>query len=206
MFFFFVCLIFLIIVIILTFSKIRIQIINLQYMSQQKRHINKDYKIVIKLCVLGKIPILKIDITKGKLEKLKLKEKIKDIDLKVIQDKNKFNKDLIKVFKGLNLQIKDINLKMEIGTENASLTSIIVPVVSTIIALILRKKIKEYENQTFIINPIYINQNLINILISGIFEFKMIHIINMIYVLNKKEGVKKHERTSNRRSYGYGYE
>ena len=206
LFFLFVCLIILIFVIALTFSSIKIQIINLQYSSQNARHINKDYKIVIKLCLLRKIPIIKLNITKTKLEKLSLKEKVKDMETKFIQDKNKFDKDVIKAIKNLNLQIENINLKIEIGTENASLTSIIVPIISTVIAIILRKKVKEYDNQIFIIKPVYINQNLINILVSGIFEMKMIHIINIIYVLNKKEGVKKNERTSNRRTYGYSYE
>ena len=74
------------------------------------------------------------------------------------------------------------------------------------IANIFYKKVENYKNQNFTIKPIYINQNLINILIDGIFEIKMIHIINIIYILNKKEGVKKYERTSNRRSYDYSYE
>ena len=88
------------------------------------------------------------------------------------------------------------------------MTSIIVPIVSTVILFILHKKIKKFQNQVFTINPIYINQNLVNIYISGIFEIKMSHIINIIYILNKerKKGVNKNERTSNRRSYGYSYE
>ena len=61
-------------------------------------------------------------------------------------------------------------------------------------------------NKKYIITPLYFNQNIVNIEISGIFEIKMIHIINIIYILNKKEGVKKNERTSNRRSYDYSYE
>ena len=55
------------------------------------------------------------------------------------------------------------------------------------------------------IKPIYNNQNLIIGEFSGIFQIKMIHIIN-IYVLKRKEGVKKNERTSHRRSYDYSYE
>lgn len=163
---------------------------------------NKDYKIMIKLYVLGLIPILKINITKTKLEKMK------NIDLHFLENKPSLDKEIFKAIKELNISIKNINLNVDIGTENASLTSIIVPVISTAIAILLRKKVKNFENQTFIINPIYRNQNLVNIYISGIFEIKMSHIINIIYILNKKEkkGVKEYERTSNRRSYGYSYE
>ena len=167
------------------------------------RHINKDYRIVIKLCILGKIPILKINITKTKLERLKVKEKIKQIDFEVLKDSKQFDKKLIEAVKKLNVIIPNINLKIELGTENAALTAMIVPILSTIIANIFRRKVKK---QRFQINPIYINQNMINILISGIFEIKMIHIITIIYILNKKEGVGKYERTSNRRPYDYSYE
>ena len=63
----------------LVFSRIRIEVINFKFSSQTKRHINKDYKVIIKLCILKKIPILKVNITKTKLEKMKIKEKIKDM-------------------------------------------------------------------------------------------------------------------------------
>ena len=206
MFFLFILLAVVIITVIFTFAKIQIQIVNLKFYSQKQRHINPDYKIIIRVLALGKIPVFKINITKTKLEKLRLKERVKQINWEVLQDKNNFDKDLLKAIKILNLNIRKINLNIELGTENASLTSIIVPALSTVIAILLRKKIKNYEDQIFIIQPLYCNQNLINILLSGIFELKMNHIISMICVLNKKEGVKKYERTSNRRSYDYGYE
>lgn len=194
------------IIVLLVFSRIRIEVINLKFSSQTKRHINKDYKVIIKLCILKKIPILKVNITKTKLEKMKIKEKIKNIDFKIIQNKNKFDKNVIKAIKKSNININKINLNLEIGTENATLTSVIVPAISTILAILLSKKIENPKNQLFIIQPVYINQNLINIVFSGIFEMKMIHIINIIYILNRKKGVNKHERTSNRRSYDYSYE
>ncbi len=194
------------IIVLLVFSRIRIEVINFKFSSQTKRHINKDYKVIIKLCILKKIPILKVNITKTKLEKMKIKEKIKNIDFKIIQNKNKFDKNAIKAIKKSNININKINLNLEIGTENATLTSVIVPAISTILAILLSRKIENPKNQLFIIQPVYINQNLINIVFSGIFEMKMIHIINIIYILNRKKGVNKHERTSNRRSYDYSYE
>lgn len=208
MVFLFVCIAIILFVIILIFSKIRIQIINFKFNSQLQRHINKDYKIIIKLNAFGLIPIFKINITKTKLEKIKWKEKIKNIDFKLLEDNYKLDKRILKAMKNLDLSIKNINLHIDIGTENASLTSIIVPAISTIIAIVFRKKVKKFENQIFIINPIYQNQNLVNLTVSGIFEIKMSHIINIIYILNKKEkkGVKEYERTSHRRSYGYSYE
>lgn len=204
MVFLFVFLVF--ILILLIFSKIQIQIDNLSFSSNRIRHINNDYQIIIKLLVFSKIPIFKYNITKTKLEKLRLKEKVRNMDFKILKNRNKFDKKMLKATKKINISIKKIKLYIELGTENASLTSIIIPIVSTVIANIFYKKVENYKNQNFTIKPIYINQNLINILIDGIFEIKMIHIINIIYILNKKEGVKKYERTSNRRSYDYSYE
>lgn len=172
------------------------------------KHTNDNYKIVMKLCVFGKIPILKVTMTKLKLDKLilKFKGKIKNIEIELLSNTNQINKNFIKAMKKVNLMIKKINLNIELGIENAGFTAIIIPLLSTLISIIFRKKVENYNRQFFRIRPIYINQNLINIIVSGIFEIKMIHIINIIYVLSKKEGVKKNERTSNRRSYDYSYE
>lgn len=206
MVFLFYLIIFILLLIIFLSSKIKIEVVNLKFTSLDKNHINKEYKIILKLCILGKIPILKINITKIKLENKKVKEKLQKFNIDLVKGKNNIDKNLIKALKTRNLQIEKINLNIELGTENAMTTSIIVPAISTIIAIYLRKKVKNYENQIFIINPIYQNRNLINIYISGIFAIKMIHIINILYKLNRKGEVKKYERTSNRRPYDYSYE
>lgn len=197
---------FILILVIIYFSKIQVQIINLKFSSIMPRHLNKDYKIAIRWYILSKIPIMKFNINKTKMEKIKIKEKIRNIDFKILEEQGKIDVKKLKTLKELKMKIKSVNLNLEIGTENAALTSILVPVISTVIAIVLRKKVRKYENQIFIINPAYLNQNLLNISLSGIFEIKINHIINMIYILNKKEGVNKYERTSNRRSYDYSYE
>lgn len=197
---------FILILVIIYFSKIQVQIINLKFSSIMPRHLNKDYKIAIRWYILSKIPIMKFNINKTKMEKIKIKEKIRNIDFKILEEQGKIDVKKLKTLKELKMKIKSVNLNLEIGTENAALTSILVPVISTVIAIVLRKKVRKYENQIFIINSVYLNQNLLNISLSGIFEIKINHIINMIYILNKKEGVNKYERTSNRRSYDYSYE
>ena len=191
------------IILLLILSKIRIEIQNFEFTTQKKQHINTTYKVTCKLEILYKIPIAKITITNPKIEKWNMKEKIKKINKEVLQNTNKIDK---KVIKHANIQYKKINLKIEIGTENACLTSFLIPAISTVIAIWLRKKIQDNKNQTFIIQPIYQDKNLVNIQFSGIFEIKMIHIINIIYILNKKGRVKEDERTSHRRTYDYSYE
>jgi len=208
--FLFVFIIILIILILLLSLKIQIQVSNFRFTSQTKKHINKEYSIIIKFYTLNKIPILKSIINREKIQKIKsneiIKNKIQNVDFKLIQNTNKFDKKIIEAIKQINLEIKNINLIIDFGTENASFTAIGVSIIATLLSIVLRKNSKKYENLKYIVNPVYINQNLINIAFSGIFEIKMIHIINIIYILSKKEGVKKYERTSNRRPYDYSYE
>lgn len=198
----------LLLAIILITATIRVEIINFKFCSQTKRHINKDYAVICKFCVCGFLPIFKIKLTKTKLETMKVKEKIKNIDWGILEKRPSFDKEIFKAIKKLNITIKNMKLYIDLGTENASLTSILVPAISTIIAIVLKKSVKKFKNQSFILNPVYQNQNLVNIDVSGIFEIKMSHIISIIYYFIKKEkkGVKEYERTSNRGAYDYSYE
>lgn len=200
-----ILLIVLIITIIIAKAKISIEVKNLKIKANKKMYISDNYKIIFKIIILNKIPILKFNLNN---EKLVLKRN-KRINKKGLKEesflKNKIKKEILKHFS--DIQVNKLNLKIKIGTENAFFTSMIIPIVSSIISIILMKKITNVEKQKYVVEPIYLNQNILEILISGIFEIKMIHIISIIYILKQKEeGVKKNERTSNRRSYDYGYE
>ena len=131
----------------------------------------------------------------------KMQKSLKKIEQDILSKKIQIGE-----FKNLDFEIKKFNLNLELGTENAFLTSMLIPIISALISILLGKKSKDVTNTKYIIKPIYINQNLIKILIFGIFDIKMFHIINILYSLIKKEGENKNERTSNRRSYDYGYE
>ena len=208
MVFLFVLVALLIILLILVFSKIQIQLLNFELSSINKIHVNPTYEGELKWYIFSKIPIIKIKLNKNNIKKFKLKEKFIDFDIKIWEERKKFDKDFFKIIRKLKFYIKQLNLKIDIGTENAALTSIIVPIISSVIALFLRNKIRTNEEQYFMIQPIYKNQNYLNIELSGIFEMKMNHIINIIYLLIKKDkkGEDKYERASNRRSYDYSYE
>lgn len=187
---------------VLILSKVQIKINNFKFCSQTKRHINEDYEVVIRLC------FFKIRMTKEKLEKMKLKEKVKKIDLSKLEKMPSMQKEVFREIKRLDIGIKKFELKVELGTENAGLTSILVPAISTVIAILLKRKMKKFENQTFQIHPVFVNQNLVKIDFSGIFEIKMSHIIDIIYhvIKSEKKGVKEYERASNRGAYDYSYE
>lgn len=215
MVFLFVFAFIILITIILLFSKIKININKFNYLSINPKNRKTDYNIIIQLIILKKFPILEIKFNKNniiKIEKIKrkIKNKFETFDFTEIEKDKEIKKKILEIIKKLKIDIDKINLNIEIGTENAVLTSFIIPVVATLLTYILKNSIKnnviKSEENKFKIKPIYYNQNLLNILFSGIFEIEMIHIINIIYILRKKEGVKEYERTSNRRTYGYSYE
>ena len=204
---------FIILMIIIMFItiKIKFEIQNLKILTNEKPHLNKKYQIKIVIYTLGFIPILKMKLNNKKIKKIinnqKIKEKIKQQETKIIENKANIDKELISSLKNIKTEIKEINLKIRIGTENASLTAFTIPVISTFIAMFLSKQIKKYnDKQVFLVEPVYLDKNLLNIEISSIFQIKMIHIINTICIVNKKKKGDKNERTSNRRSYDYGYE
>ena len=191
--------------------KIKFEIQNLKISTNEKSHLNKKYQIKIVIYTLGFIPILKIKLNNQKIKKIinnqKIKEKIKQQETKIIENKANIDKELITSLKNIKTEVKEINLKIRIGTENASLTAFTIPVISTFIAIFLSKQIKKYnDKQVFLVEPVYLDKNLLNIEISSIFQIKTIHIINTICIVNKKRKGDKNERTSNRRSYDYGYE
>ena len=208
MVFLFILLILCILLLIIVFSKIRIDVKKFEYCSANKKYINPNYYLQLSWIILSKIPIIKIKLNKHTVKKLKLKDKFVDIDVKMWEERKKIDKETISIIKKIDFAIRKLKLKIDIGTENSAITSLLIPIVSTVISFLLRNKMKTKEEQTYIVQPIYNNQNYLNITISGIFEIKMNHIINVVYLLSrkKKKGVKKYERTSNRRSYDYSYE
>ena len=193
-------------------SKLDIRIINLIIDSQSKKYINDRYEIIIKLKIFGNIPILRFTMNKNKLRKIqqswKMNEKVNQLEKNILQNKDKFDMKMIKGVKEFskNIYMENLDLEVELGTENAFLTSMLVAFFSSILAISFSIMHVKEKNIVYEIEPVYRNENFIKIEISGIFQIKLIHIINTIYVLNKKGGRKNHERTSNRRSYDYSYE
>ncbi len=212
MVFLFILLIFLCLALVVLTSKLDIRMINLIIDSQSIKHLNDRYEIIIRLKIFGNIPILKFTINKNKLRKIqqswKMNEKVKRLEKDILQNKDKFDMQMIKGLKEFSkgIYVNNLELEVELGTENAFLTSILVAFFSSILAISFSKIHVKEKNTVYKIEPVYRNENSIKIEISGIFQIKLIHIINTIYVLNKKGGRKNHERTSNRRSYDYSYE
>lgn len=191
--------------------KVEVKIQNIKYNSEKVKgeRLANNYQIIIKILTLEKIPIFILKINKSKIEKInakthlkqKIEEEIQKQDIaKAIEMEKKFDlKKLIpEVYKNIKLETENINLKIDIGTENVVLTSFIIPIISTILAFTVKRN--------FEVQPIYQNKNIIKFELNGIFSVKMIHIIDTICILKKKRRVYKNERTSNRRTYDNCYE
>ena len=212
MVFLFIMWIILIVTLVIITAKIEVKIVNLVMNSQIEEHIPNRFEIIIKLKIFENIPILKFTLNKNKVKKiqqsLKMNEKVKQLEKDILENKNKFDKKMVQGLKEFskNIYIEKLDLEIEFGTENAFLTSMLVAFFSSILSIVFSKIRVREKNIVYEIEPVYRNENSIKIEISGIFQIKLIHIINTIYVLNKKGGRKNHERTSNRRSYDYSYE
>lgn len=205
--FLFILLIIAILINVIILSKIQIQIKNVHFNSSKpKGKLDANYKIIIIVYILKKIPILKINVTQSKLKKLKLKEKVRQAEIDIIQNKKKIDKEILQELRKIKVQIKYWNLELLLGTEDAKITALIVGYLSIFLGIYLNKKISKHENKKFSIQPVYIGQNILKLIFEGIFEIKTVNIINIIWNLKKKERRNGNERTSNRRTYDYSYE
>lgn len=195
----------LILFLILIFSTIQIEIKNFNIASKNiklKNRIENKYKIKITLRFLGKIPILFVNLNSLKIKKMYKNNKLKNVDFKSIQNKVD-KKDIFKAVKKIKITVANLKLKIDLGTEEAVLTSYIVAILASIIGIILSKFTT--KNINYIINPLYENKNEYYMSLDGIIQIKIVHIIDSMLFLIKK-GMKKNERSSNRRSYAYRYE
>lgn len=209
---FFICLIILILI-ILSLSTISIAIDKFSFSNYEenteKKDIQLDYNIKIQLLLFQKIKYFQFTINKEKLKKYNLTEKLKNINYyKLSKDMPKLNKDIKIIEKLKLLELKKLNMKINIGTEDVILTSLLILFLSTGVPMILTNIIKEYDKKDYYyrILPLYKNKNILKITINCIIYIKLVHIIHVLYILMRKRSVGKNERASYRRfnddSYG----
>ncbi len=199
--------------IMLILSTIQFEINNFIFDSTRpkKRKISK-YRFIIKLKLFNKLTWVKIKLNKDKIKEIKNSKILKNILLKGIKDFNE-NKDIeikeLKVLKSLNITTEKLKLYVNFDTNNIGITTFLTAVTSTVISIFLAKTAKKnkIEDYMYKIEPSFYMQNLLKICIDCIISLKMVHIINIIYILKKKRSVKKYDkRTSNRRAYAYSNE
>lgn len=199
----------LLIFVILLFSVLQIEIKNLKIGNEEenKCRINKKYEVKITLYFLEKIPILSFRLNDKKIRKISNSKQLEKIDLKAIEKNVKFNKETIEIIKNIKIKISKLNLRIDLGTEDAILTSYLIAIIASIIGIILPHIVhkNKINNCKYIVNPIYQNRNIYHVNLDSIISIKIVHIIYSILIFIKK-GRDKNERTSNRRAYAYRYE
>ncbi len=101
-----------------------------------------------------------------------------------------------------------INLKVDLGTEDAIYTSILATLLSIAISSILPIIAcpKKYKKIYYKINPSFLGRNVFYLNLKSIISVKMIHIISIIFIILRKRRGKKNERASDRRAYANSYE
>lgn len=203
-------------ILLVCLSSLELEISNLKFDTDNNKN-NKleDYLFYIRLKILDKITWLKIKVDKNKIKKIEksnffkstILNKINRYDnLRDIISKNKkeiFNKSNINLIKYINPKLKKFNLNMDICTSDNIFTSFSVAIIASLISIFLARNIEKIENNNYryIITPKYEQKPNVKIKLDCIIDIKIVHIINIIYMIIKKRSVVNDERTSYRRTY-----
>lgn len=198
------------IIFVICLSTLEIEVKNFAFNSNNEGSKKlEEYLIYIRLKFVNKITWLKIKIDYKKIKKYKLfnnkilKKFINFKDMVSKKQKEIFRKENIKYIKELDVKLKKIHLDMKISVLDAMLTSLIVPLISTLLSIIIANTMEKYNNEDYkyIISPKYSEKMEAIINLNCIINVKLVHIINIVYMLFKKRSVNYDERTSNRRTY-----
>lgn len=177
MFFLFILVIFTILIIAIHTSKIGIDIKNLIIDTDAEEKINEDGKIYVYLLLFNKIKLFRKNVRNIPMKDVKFETS--DFDIKIFKNKDiKIN--YLELIQNINIDIKNIDLNVNIGTEDAGITAILVGILAGILGIIIKKS--KYQ-----ILPIYANRNLLKINLNGIFTIYLMHYIYKFIKNNIKE-------------------
>lgn len=177
MFFLFILVIFTILIIAIHTSKIGIDIKNLIIDTDAEEKINEDGKIYVYLLLFNKIKLFRKNVRSLPMKDVKFETS--DFDIKIFKNKDiKIN--YIELIRNIDIDIKNIDLNVKIGTEDAGITAILVGILAGILGIIIKKS--KYQ-----ILPIYANRNLLKINLNGIFTIYLMHYIYKFIKNNIKE-------------------
>ena len=192
-------LIIIITLVLVFFTEIKVEIKKLEF-KIKNFDINKSGIIIIKFKILNKINLIKIETDIDKIQSLTSKNKYDKIKNHVVKNENIKVKDIQEKLKA---KYENINLKIEIGEENAATTALLTGVISSIISVIIGKYFSDIKQINSNVQPMY-NINILKLSLNCIISVKLIHIINTIFMM-RKEG-DKNAGTSNRKNLKYIYE
>ncbi len=163
-----------------------------------------SFKSYLKIYVLKSILITKIDLTKKRKKYIKNKRIQKQFE-NLSKNKTKFIKEIYLILKDIKLNLKKLDLKIDISTTDCILTSYTVFILSNIIAFFIKfTNVKiNFKKFKYMINPLYVNQKILNIKLDCIITTNLAHIISILYKNLKKWRCDVNgNETSNRWSYG----
>ena len=169
--------------IIIVLSTIKFEIVDFE-ISNIIQITPKNYKIKLSFYLFGKIKLFSFKLNSERARKMYSKMNIEKFDIekgrKLLTIKN------INILKKLNIRLDYLDLELDLGLED--LISI---VISNILPHIISRYIPDkYRHK---IMPIYINKNAYYIKLNCIFQLKIVHIINIIYIYLKKGKSDKNE-------------
>lgn len=177
MFFLFILVIFTILIIAIHTSKIGIDIKNLIIDTDAEEKINEEGKIYVYLLLFNKIKLFRKNVRNIPMKDVKFETS--DFDIKIFKNKDiKIN--YLELIQNINIDIKNIDLNVNIGTEDAGITAILVGILAGTLGIIIKKP--KYQ-----ILPIYANRNLLKINLNGIFTIYLMHYIYKFIKNNIKE-------------------
>lgn len=189
---------------LLCLSNLEIEIKKLSIDSKnEKSERISEILIYIRLKLLDKVTLLKVKIDKNKINSIKNSKLLKSKMFNKMNKKEMFKRDNIKYIKEINFKIKQVDLTLKLCTTDSIFTSFSVAGIASIISILLSKHIskKDINKCKYVIIPQYEQKPSIKIKLNCIISIKIVHIMNVIYMLIKKRSVENDERTSDRRTY-----
>lgn len=176
--------------IIIVLSTIKLEIGDLELSNIVNRENSKFFrynKIKLSFCLFGKIKFFSFKLNKDIIKKIYSKMNLKKFNIgkgiKLLKNKKNVN-----MLKKLNIKLDSLDLELNLGLEDVILTTELIAAISIGLSNVLPHIISNYVSNKYKykIMPLYINKNVYYIKLNCIFQVKIVHIINIIYIYLKK--------------------
>ena len=146
-----------------------------------------EYNIILRFKIFKEATIFKIKLKKDNIEEiLKNKNQIKNIIPKELEQIKLLKQ--MKKYKKVEILFKDVKIFMKIGVEDILLTAYLTAFISTIISIFYELKVK--NEKEFKIEPIFVEENNIELILNGkagIYMKDIIYlVVKNISIMNKK--------------------
>lgn len=186
---FFFCFIILVIFMILIFtiiSTIRISINEFETTNLTTAKLR--YQLKISFYIFNKIKWFSFKLNNRKINKIFRKMHLDNLDIKQLEKDIRLS-DVDEILK-IKPKISYMNLDLKLGIDDVILTTYLVPIVSTIIAIILpyMSQKSDINSIYYKIEPIYNMKNKYYIKLNIVLNIKIVNLLNCIYKIyrNKK--------------------